>query len=157
MQLDDTKYKVYIHNLDDELSSSDNESDTGKLVFLPDIEKHLRRTNRLPLPGRALDPRADPSAELAGKELVLYSVPRAISVPEERDGVRRAILEARAMAREKARAEREREEVAAAAAAAAQAVVGVSVVVPTAGSGVVPMDEDAASLGGEDSDAMDLD
>ncbi|KAK3310495.1 uncharacterized protein B0T15DRAFT_39883 [Chaetomium strumarium] len=106
MQLDDTKYKVYINNLDDELAS-DNESDgESGMVFLPDIEKYLRATR---IPTRVLDPRPDPAAELAGKELVLYSEPSSISVPIEQDSVRRAILEARARAREKQRAERERE------------------------------------------------
>ncbi|KAK4105338.1 hypothetical protein N658DRAFT_416374 [Parathielavia hyrcaniae] len=103
MQLDDSKYKVYIYNIDDELSSSDNESDSadGRLVFLPDIEKHLLASR---IPTRVLDPRPDPRAELAGKELVLYSVPSSISVPEEQDSVRKAIIEARARAREKQRA-----------------------------------------------------
>lgn len=105
MQLDDSKYKVYIYNLEDELSSSDNESDAdagGKLVFLPDIEKHLRSNRLLPTP-RVLDPRPDP----AGMELVLYSVPSSISVPEEQDSVRKAILEARARARAKQTSERD--------------------------------------------------
>ncbi|KAK4132516.1 hypothetical protein BT67DRAFT_406502, partial [Trichocladium antarcticum] len=102
MQLDDSKHKVYIHSLDDELSSSSSDTDTddeSRLVFLPDIEKHLAR-NRLPLhvltapaPGRP------DAAELAGKELVLYRVPSSISVPEEQDSVRKAILEARERAR----------------------------------------------------------
>lgn len=101
MQLDDTKHKVYIYNLDDELASSDNESDgEGKLVFLPDIEKHLR-TNRLPLPiPKPILPNKD--GELAGMQLVLYSDgPSSISVPEEQDSVRKAIIEARARLREK--------------------------------------------------------
>lgn len=100
MQLDDTKHKVYIYNLDDELSS-DNESDgEGKLVFLPDIEKHLR-ANRLPLPiPKPILPNKD--GELAGMQLVLYSDgPSSISVPEEQDSVRKAIIEARARLREK--------------------------------------------------------
>jgi hypothetical protein len=111
MQLDDTKYKVYIYNLEDELSSSDAESDadSSKLVFLPDIEKHLLN-NRIPT--RVLNPRPDPAAEMAGKELVLYSVPSSISVPEEQDSVRKAIIEARARAREKQRVEREQASVA---------------------------------------------
>ncbi len=53
MQLDDSKHKVYINNLDDELSS-ESEAEDGKLVFLPDIEKHLRATRIPPavLPNR---------------------------------------------------------------------------------------------------------
>lgn len=101
MQLDDTKHKVYIYDLDDELSSDDAESDgEGKLVFLPDIEKHLR-ANRLPLSiPKPMLPNED--GELAGKQLVLYSDgPSSISVPENQDSVRKAIIEARARLREK--------------------------------------------------------
>ncbi|KAK0630167.1 hypothetical protein B0T17DRAFT_213823 [Bombardia bombarda] len=105
MQLDDSKYKIYIYNLDDELSS-ESEPEDGRLVFLPDIEKHMR-TNGI-LPSYVLDGSSgiQPSpAELASKQLVLYSVPSSITVPEEQDSVRKAIIEARARAREKQRAE----------------------------------------------------
>ena len=92
MQVDDSKFRVWVHNLDDELS--DSESDDGKLVFLPDIEKHLRES-RIPA-----SIRANSEGELAGnKQLVLYSVPSSLSVPEEQDSVRKAILEARARVR----------------------------------------------------------
>ncbi|KAL7943183.1 hypothetical protein V8C42DRAFT_115386 [Trichoderma barbatum] len=93
MQLDDSKHKVYIYDMDAELSS-DSDTDDGRLVFLPDIEKHLRE-NRIPRHILAND-----EGELAGMQLVLYSDPKSISVPEERDGVRRAIIEARKRARE---------------------------------------------------------
>lgn len=93
MQVDDSKHKVYIYDLDAELSS-DSDTDDGRLVFLPDIEKHLRE-NRIPR--RIL---ANDQGELAGMQLVLYSDPKSISVPEEKDGVRRAIIEARQRARE---------------------------------------------------------
>lgn len=101
MQLDDTKHKVYVYNLDDELSS-DNESEPGdregRLAFLPDIEKHLR-LNRIPVP-RPIVPNKD--GELAGMQIVLYSDgPSSITVPEEQDGVRKAVLEARARVRQK--------------------------------------------------------
>ncbi|KAF3762200.1 hypothetical protein M406DRAFT_242662, partial [Cryphonectria parasitica EP155] len=99
MQLDDTKHKVYIYNLDDEISS-DNESEPeqGRLVFLPDIEKHLR-ANRIPVP-RPILPNKD--GELAGMQLVLYSDgPSSITVPEDQDSVRKAVLEARARVRQK--------------------------------------------------------
>lgn len=111
MHLDDTSHKVYIYNLDDELSS-DNESDVedreGKLVFLPDIEKHLR-ANRMPLPlssvPRPILPNKD--GELAGMQLVLYSDgPSSITVPEEQDSVRKAVLEARARVRQRQAEER---------------------------------------------------
>lgn len=103
MQLDDSKHKVYIYNLDDELStcSSDNddpEPEQGRLAFLPDIEKHLR-ANRIPL-FKPILPNKD--GELAGMQLVLYSDgPTSITVPEEQDSVRKAVLEARARVRQK--------------------------------------------------------
>lgn len=100
MQLDDSKHKVYINNLDDELSS-ESEAEDGKLVFLPDIEKHLRATRIPP----AVLPNRD--GELAGMQLVLYSDPASLSVPREHDSVRKAILEARARMRERLRDERE--------------------------------------------------
>lgn len=102
MQIDDTKHKVYIYNLDDELSSESESEDKEKVIFLPDIEKHLR-SNRIPT-----QVFANPQ-DLAEKQLVLYSVPSSITVPEEQDSVRKAILEARARLREKAEAERESE------------------------------------------------
>lgn len=92
MQVDDTKHKVYIYDLDAELS--DSESDDGKLVFLPDIEKHLRESR---IPPSIL---ANNDGELAGNtQLVLYNVPSSLSVPEEHDSVRKAIIETRARAR----------------------------------------------------------
>ncbi|RYP36598.1 hypothetical protein DL767_003302 [Monosporascus sp. MG133] len=105
MQLDDTKHKVYIYDLDDELSSSDGDesSDEARLVFLPDIEKHLLQKR---IPPSVL---ANPEGELAGMQLVLYSEPASLTVPEERDSVRRAIIEARQRHREKLQRGSERE------------------------------------------------
>jgi hypothetical protein len=98
MQLEDTKHKVYIYNIDDELAE-DDDTDEGKLVFLPDIEKHLRE-NRIP--PHIL---ANKDGELAGMQLVLYSDPKSLSVPESRDSVRKAIIEARQRHRETQRFE----------------------------------------------------
>jgi hypothetical protein len=107
MQLDNTPNKVYIYNLDDELSDSDSSSDESKLIFLPDIEKRLR-TSRIPA-----SILANSEGELAGKnvhtDLVLYNVPSSLSVPEDRDSVRKAIIETRARAREKQRRDLEKE------------------------------------------------
>jgi hypothetical protein len=102
MALDDTKYKVYIRNLDDELTSSDDEPETTNtannlIINLPDIQKHLR-DNRIP-PAVLLH-RNGPPPDL-DKQLVLYRVPSSLTVPEERDSVRKAILEARARLRER--------------------------------------------------------
>ncbi|KAI9899119.1 hypothetical protein N3K66_005580 [Trichothecium roseum] len=98
MEVDDSKHKVYIYNIDDELSSEDDtDNEEGKLIFLPDIDKHLRE-NRIP--PHIL---ANSEGELAGMQLVLYSDPKSLSVPEEKDGVRKAIIEARQRARDKQR------------------------------------------------------
>lgn len=106
MQLDNTANKVYIYNFDDELSDSDSSSDESKLIFLPDIEKRLRNTR---IPAIIL---ANKEGELAGRnlhtDLVLYNVPSSLSVPEDRDSVRKAIIETRARAREKQRRDQER-------------------------------------------------
>ncbi|RYP11727.1 hypothetical protein DL765_007623 [Monosporascus sp. GIB2] len=108
MQLDNTKHKVYIYDLDDELSSDgDESSDEARLVFLPDIEKHLLQKR---IPPSVL---ANPEGELAGMQLVLYSEPTSLTVPEERDSVRRAIVEARQRLREKLHRGSEREAAAA--------------------------------------------
>ncbi|KAF5615629.1 uncharacterized protein FTJAE_13283 [Fusarium tjaetaba] len=101
MQLDDSKHKVYIYNMDDELSSDSESDDPGKLVFLPDIEKHLR-ANRIP-PSVL----ANSEGELAGMQVVLYSDPKSLTVPEDKDSVRKAIIESRNRTRELQRLERE--------------------------------------------------
>ena len=91
MQMDDTKDKVYIYNLDDELKAVDE--DEEKLVFLPDIERKLSR-----IPKSLLQGHGQP---LANSEVVLYQVPSSLSVPVEQDNVRKAIIESRARARKK--------------------------------------------------------
>ncbi|KAM0556672.1 hypothetical protein ACHAPJ_005730 [Fusarium lateritium] len=101
MQLDDSKHKVYIYNIDDELSSDSETDDPGKLVFLPDIEKHMR-LNRIP-PSVL----ANSDGELAGMQVVLYSDPKSLTVPEDKDSVRKAIIESRHRTREQQRLERE--------------------------------------------------
>ncbi|KAF4337333.1 hypothetical protein FBEOM_8800 [Fusarium beomiforme] len=101
MQVDDSKHKVYIYNIDDELSSDSESDDPGKLVFLPDIEKHLR-ANRIP-PSVL----ANNEGELAGMQVVLYSDPKSLTVPEDKDSVRKAIIESRNRTRELQRLERE--------------------------------------------------
>lgn len=103
MRLDDTKHKVYIYDIDDELASEGDADAEEQVVFLPDIERHLR-ANRIP-PSLLL---GEPDLEdLAAKQLVLYHVPSSITVPEEQDSVRKAIIEARARVRERQMAERE--------------------------------------------------
>ncbi|KAI4141886.1 MAG: hypothetical protein L6R39_005147 [Caloplaca ligustica] len=91
MQLDDTKDKVYIHDLAAEIA--DLESDEETPLFLPDVEKKLSKIPLSVLTGK--------SPPVTSNQLVLYNVPSSISVPEEQDGVRRAIIESRARARER--------------------------------------------------------
>ncbi len=91
MQVDDTKDRVYIHDLDAEIAGL--ESDEENPLFLPDIEKKLSKIPQSVLTGRSPAP--------ISNQLVLYNVPSSLSVPEERDSVRRAILESRARARDK--------------------------------------------------------
>ncbi|KAJ4417700.1 hypothetical protein N0V85_001743 [Neurospora sp. IMI 360204] len=101
MQCDNTKHKVYIYNIEDELASdSEAEPDGGKLVFLPDIEKHLRQ-NRIPTQALLNTQSSFVDPDILNKQLVLYSLPASITVPEEQDSVRKAILEARARMQEK--------------------------------------------------------
>jgi hypothetical protein len=105
MQLDNSKHKVYIYNLDDELSS-ESEAEDGKLVFLPDIDRHLRSQRKHPgadnIPSYI---RPNEDGELAGMQMVLYSDPASLTVPKEQDSVRKVILEARARVREKQKEE----------------------------------------------------
>lgn len=91
MQVDETKDKVYIYNLDQELS--DIESEEERLIFLPDIDKKLGK-----IPKSVLDPR---HTSVTGSEMILYNIPSSLSVPPEHDNVRKAIIESRARAREK--------------------------------------------------------
>jgi hypothetical protein len=90
MELEDTREKVYIYNLDRELSEVEAEGE--RLIFLPDIEKKLGRIPKSVLTGQ--------SQPITSNEVVLYNVPSSLSIPREKDNVRRAILETRARARE---------------------------------------------------------
>ena len=91
MQLDDTKDKVYIYNLDQELA--DIEGEEERLVFLPDIEKKLGKIPKSLLTGH--------SQPASNTQMVLYNVPSSLTIAPEKDNVRRAIIETRARAREK--------------------------------------------------------
>ncbi|KAF2789944.1 hypothetical protein K505DRAFT_196324, partial [Melanomma pulvis-pyrius CBS 109.77] len=90
MQVEDTPHRVYIHDLAAELS--DLESDEENPIFLSDIEKHIAKIPKHVLMG----PR--PTQD---NQIVLYNVPSSLTVPEEQDSVRKAIVEARARVRER--------------------------------------------------------
>lgn len=91
MHVEESKDRVFVRDLDEELA--DIAADEEKLVFLPDIEKNFIKIPKSVLSG-------DYETTPTDSRLVLYSVPHSLSVPEHQDSVRRAILDARARARE---------------------------------------------------------
>ena len=96
MELDDTKDRIYIHDLDAELANVSDTDDEERVIFLPDIEKRLNQ-----IPRRALV--EGRSEEPSGQEVILYNVPHSLTLPAEQDNVRKAIIEARARARNQQR------------------------------------------------------
>lgn len=102
MQIDDTRNRVYVHDLDAELADVDSQE--RGLVFLPDIEQYFSK-----LPKQVLARKKE--GEHEGQELVLYTEPKSLTVDDEdRDLVRKAIIEARQRAREKAIEDNRRED-----------------------------------------------
>lgn len=95
MLLDDTKHTAYVYDLDRELEEI--EAQEKRISFLPEIEKTLNSIPKAVLK----DPKPD-------NEIVLYRVPTSLTVPEEKDSVRRAILESRARARAQQQRENEK-------------------------------------------------
>ena len=85
MLLDDTPHTTYIHNLEQELADVDSPG----LVFAPFAEKVLS------VPQSVL------YTKPTGTEMVLYTEPTSLTVPQDHDNVRKAILESRARARER--------------------------------------------------------
>ncbi|CCU81527.1 hypothetical protein (translation) [Blumeria hordei DH14] len=90
MHIDDTKHKVYIHDLDAELYEC--ESEERNLVLCPAIKKRLLENS---IPKTLL---SDPSSD-ENNQLVLYSDPSSLTVAKEHDSVRRVIMESRARVR----------------------------------------------------------
>jgi hypothetical protein len=86
MLLDDTKHTTYVYDLDAELNEI--EAHEQHISFLPDIECTLNAIPKSVLK----EPKPD-------NEIVLYRVPSSLTVPEEKDCVRKAILESRERAR----------------------------------------------------------
>ncbi|GFF60990.1 hypothetical protein IFM46972_11589 [Aspergillus udagawae] len=79
--LDDTKHTIYIHDLDSELA--DSEAQEYSITFLPEIGAKLGSLPKL----------LTVDTQPQNNELVLYRDPKSLTVPEEDDYVRRAILE----------------------------------------------------------------
>jgi hypothetical protein len=102
MEVEDTKDRVFITNLDKEIAEIEAaEREQNKIIFLPDVEQQLTKS-RIPL-----SVLANKAGELAGlsqsQALMLYDVPHSLSVPEGKDSVRKAILESRHRAQEEQR------------------------------------------------------
>ncbi|KAL9623780.1 MAG: hypothetical protein Q9160_002011 [Pyrenula sp. 1 TL-2023] len=89
MPVDDTKDKIYIHDIDSELAEL--EEHQSEIAFIPEIEKKLAALPTSVLGSHRQD---------GNKQMVLYQVPSSISVSEEHDHVRKAIIATRARARE---------------------------------------------------------
>jgi hypothetical protein len=87
MLLDDTKYTIYVHDLEREIAEIESQESCAS--FLPNIADKLA-----PIPQSILSP---PRPQ--GNELVLYREPSSLTVPEEQDSVRRAVMESRARSR----------------------------------------------------------
>jgi hypothetical protein len=88
MFVDDTKDKVYIRDLESEIAQIEAEEPRG--IFLPDIDRKISA-----IPQQLLQNQVNN----ANTQMVLYQVPSSISVPEEQDHVRKAIIATRARAR----------------------------------------------------------
>ena len=97
MQVDETPDRIYIHDLDAELADDTEVPNEDKLIYLPDIEKRFSK-----LPHQVLAQREQGNDDHDNQELVLYSVPKSLTVDEGHDSVRKAIIEARHRASEKA-------------------------------------------------------
>ena len=92
MQVEDTKDKVYIFDLNKEFSDVESGEDTP--VFIPDIEKHIMKLPKSVLIG-------DDIKAAANKQMILYRPPTSFTVQADKDSVRKMIIENRRRAQEK--------------------------------------------------------
>ena len=88
MHVDETKDRVVIHDLEAEIAEIERHE--PRALLLPDIDKKFSC-----IPPMLLE--ITTSREV--KNLVLYQVPASLSVPQEHDAVRKAIIESRRRAR----------------------------------------------------------
>ncbi|KAL3494195.1 hypothetical protein BJX62DRAFT_52113 [Aspergillus germanicus] len=86
MMLDDTKHTVYIHDLEQELEEPLFLQDG--LTILPGLSDRLSMSKLLVS-----------SAKPQCNEVVLYREPESLSIPKDKDQVRRALIETRERAR----------------------------------------------------------
>ncbi|KAL4971276.1 hypothetical protein BDW66DRAFT_32692 [Aspergillus desertorum] len=83
MLLDDTDTTLYIHDLEKELAEA--EAVDGALTVLPGLEDRLSITNIL----------VANNSKHPCTEIVLYREPESLSIPKDKDQVRRALMETR--------------------------------------------------------------
>ncbi|OAL70048.1 hypothetical protein A7D00_5577 [Trichophyton violaceum] len=93
MQVDDTKTRVYITDLGDEIAQIEEEERRQTFKVMPEMEKQLMSIPKSVLTHKPKEER--------NNELVLYRVPAALGIPAEQDSVRAAMTDARERAREK--------------------------------------------------------
>ncbi|PGH08002.1 hypothetical protein GX51_01442 [Blastomyces parvus] len=110
MQVDETKHRVYIHDLDSEIAEieahENSANNNNNIPFLRgDIEKRVMGVPKSVL-GTSASSNSGGSKSMpsANNALVLYRLPSSLSVPEVQDGVRMAAIEARERARARAEA-----------------------------------------------------
>ncbi|EEQ85259.1 hypothetical protein RJZ56_001355 [Blastomyces dermatitidis] len=104
MQVDETKHRVYIHDLDSEIAeieAHENNANNNTPFIRADIEKRVICVPKSVLGANSGSSKSVPSTTNA---LVLYRLPSSLSVPEVEDGVRMAAIEARERARARAEA-----------------------------------------------------
>ncbi|KAL2814727.1 hypothetical protein BJX63DRAFT_189034 [Aspergillus granulosus] len=86
MMLDDTKHTVYVHDLEQELEET--EFLQAGLTILPGLSDKLSMSKMLVS-----------STKPQCNEVVLYREPESLSIPKDKDQVRRALIETRERAR----------------------------------------------------------
>lgn len=106
MHIDDTAHRVYIGDLDAEIADIEAHEPHERLIFLPDIEKHFSRIPHHVLAGNDSTTHHNPEAQ----QLVLYDVPKSLTMAQEHNSVRKAIIEARHRAQDKAVEDAKQEE-----------------------------------------------
>jgi len=95
MPVDDTPHRIVIHDLDAELAQIEADEEQSRAFLMPDVDKKVTA-----IPQRLLQSRTA-QTENRTTALVLYQEPTSITVPEEEDAVRRAVMAARARVRER--------------------------------------------------------
>ncbi|EER42380.1 conserved hypothetical protein [Histoplasma capsulatum H143] len=106
MQIDETKHRVYIHDLDREIAEIETQ-EKNDTPFLRDIEKRVMCVPKSVLGASSDSSHTIPSANNA---LVLYRPPSSLSVPKPQDGVPMAVIEATEQAHAKAESARTEKE-----------------------------------------------